>query len=206
MKKRRPKKPARKAKTAPKSAARTMVLDLDNGNPIADLVKLTGRDAYQVNKWANTGQVVRVKRGTYDIPESIKKIIATLGEQAAGRMGQDGSTDAVRANAQFKDSQRKLNELKAAQIEGRMIAIEDVEEAWGALVTSTQELILTIPGRIRFDLPHLTGADQQVIDRTVRDMLEETAIEGAPRIPTGQRDITTEVEVEDDEDVQGVEG
>jgi phage terminase Nu1 subunit (DNA packaging protein) len=178
---RRARHPRRKSGGSPRGSR--IALDPAKGNDLATMVLITGKDAQQLSRLASAGAVVRISRGRYDVVQSVRGIIRHYAERAAGREAKDGSVDAVKANALFKDSLRKLNELMAAEIEGRVISLEDVEEAWGALVETTRDLILSLPGRIRFDIPHLTGADQDVMNRVVCEVLEENAIQGAPRLP-----------------------
>jgi len=37
---------------------------------------------------------------------------------------------------------------------------------------------MSLPSRLRADIPHLTGKDQKVIDRVVRDLLAEVSRNG----------------------------
>jgi hypothetical protein len=38
-----------------------------------------------------------------------------------------------------------------------------------------RDAVLSIPGRVRFDLPHMTAFDQRALAKICRDVLEETA-------------------------------
>jgi len=158
------------------------------------LARIARSDVRTISKLASAGIVVKAGRGKYRVLESLGNMIVYYRERAAGREAVDGSVDVVKSSAGLKDSQRRLNELRIAQVEGALINMEEIEEAWSAVVNSTKQLILGMPARIRFDLPHLTGKDQEIIDRTVRDMLEETALTGAPRMPPLRRELVDATE------------
>jgi phage terminase Nu1 subunit (DNA packaging protein) len=152
------------------------------GHDINTLARLARCDVRTITQLTAAGIVVRIARGKYRVLESMGNMIVYYRERAAGRQGSDG-TDPVKSNAAFKDSQRALNELKLRQLQGQVIDMSEVEQAWGALVQSTKQLILGLPARIRFDLPRLTGEDQEIIERTVRDALEEVSITGTVKLP-----------------------
>jgi phage terminase Nu1 subunit (DNA packaging protein) len=122
-------------------------------------------------KLAEEGIVVRIARGRYAQWASIGNLIEHYREQAAGRIGRDENIDAVHANCELKNSQRRLNELRIAKMEGELISLPDVKAAW----------LVIVPARARFDLPHLTGEDQKALDRLAREMLTEVATEGRVR-------------------------
>jgi phage terminase Nu1 subunit (DNA packaging protein) len=143
---------------------------------------LGGLDLRQVHRYADAGVIIRLSRGRYALFESIAGYCKHLREQAAGRTSADGTVDAMKANAEFKQSQRRLNDIKIQALEGKLIGIDEIEEVWGLLVQKDKQLFLSAAGRIRFDVPHLTGEDQEIIERTLRGMLEEVALTGEPRL------------------------
>jgi phage terminase Nu1 subunit (DNA packaging protein) len=120
------------------------------------LACLFGCTTKTVESLATRGIVVRVAHGRYHFAESVRNYIEHLREQAAGRVGEDEAVDVIKANADFKISQRRLNDIKIAQLEGKLISIDEIEALWGELIDATKSLFLTFPSRARFDLaaPH----------------------------------------------------
>jgi phage terminase Nu1 subunit (DNA packaging protein) len=81
-------------------------------------------------------------------------------------------------------AQRRLTEIKIKQLEGELISLPEVRAAWAEIALNVKQMFLSLPGRVRFTLPHLTGKDQKVIDALVREMLDEVAcMEPQPRLP-----------------------
>ena len=85
--------------------------------------------------------------------------------------------DPVRENALHKRSMRELNEIKKAEAERRLVPVDEIEPAWGRIMTAIRAQVLGVPGRLRFRLPHLTDYDGQVAEEVCRDALEAAADE-----------------------------
>jgi phage terminase Nu1 subunit (DNA packaging protein) len=147
------------------------------------LARLCRLDVRTILKLAEQGIVVRVARGRYAQRQSVGNLLEHYRARAAGRESQDGSIDVVKANAALRDSQRRLNDLKIAQLEGRLISLPEVEAAWDEVAATIKQLFLTFPVRARADLPHLTGTDQKLLYKLAREMLTEVATEGRVRLP-----------------------
>jgi phage terminase Nu1 subunit (DNA packaging protein) len=140
-----------------------------------------------VLKLAEEGIVVRVARGRFAQWKSLGNLVEHYRSRAAGRESLDGAVDIVRANAALRDSQRRLTDIKIAQLEKTLISLDDVKAAWDEVALGVKQLFLSLPARARFDLPHLTGSDQKVLERLVRDMLSELATEGEVLLPGGEK-------------------
>ena len=147
------------------------------------LARLCRLDVRTVLKHAENGIVVRVSRGRFALEPSLGNLIEHYRKRAAGREARDGKVDVVKANAALRDSQRRLNEIKIAKLEGRLISLPEVEDAWAEVALQVRQLFMAFPSRARFDLPHLTGADQKVLDRLAREMLTELAGVDDPNSP-----------------------
>jgi phage terminase Nu1 subunit (DNA packaging protein) len=127
-----------------------------------------------VEKYAEQGIVVRVGRGRYHFLSSVKNLVVHLRKQAALQEGSEGS--AVDEGILFRRTQRRLAEIRIAQIEGKLISREEVEEVWAALVLANRQLVLSVATRARLELPHMTGHDQATIQKLCHDILAETAL------------------------------
>lgn len=140
---------------------------------LAQIMSCTTREIHYL---AEEGIVVKIGRGRYNFVQSIRNYIVHLRERAAGRESKDGKVDVVTANAAFKHASTRLVELRIAEREGRMISIPEVESVWSSLVIDARGLVASIPNRIRSSLPALTPADHGVIERIVKDVLEDMAL------------------------------
>ena len=149
----------------------------------ATLAHICRLDTRTILKLAEQGIVVRVGRGQFAQWESLGNLVEHYRSRAAGRESLDGTIDAVRANAALHDSQRRLTDIKIARLEGSLISLEDVRLAWDEVALGVKQLFLSLSARARFDLPHLTGADQKALDCLVRAMLSELATEGEVLLP-----------------------
>ena len=157
------------------------------GDVIVDapaLARICRLNVRTIHKLAEQGIIVRVSPGRFDQWSSIGNLLEHYREQASGRIGRDKNVDAVRANCELKNSQRRLNELRIAKMEGSLISIPEVDAAWTEIALSIRQLFMSLPARARFDLPYLTGQDQEALDTLVRQMLTEVATEGCVHIPS----------------------
>lgn len=137
-----------------------------------------------INAYQKLGLLVKVGHGRYKLFETVQNICRYRKRQAEGRIGKEETVDAVKANADLKTSQKELNDLRIAKMRGELVPIDDVKTAWDDVALGVKQLFMAFPQRARFDLPHLTGADQKVLERLARDMLDELQMkEGEPPMP-----------------------
>jgi phage terminase Nu1 subunit (DNA packaging protein) len=59
-----------------------------------------------------------------------------------------------------------LKELEYDRARGHPVKIEDIQPAWARVVLAVRSAMLTIPGKARFQLPHLTAHDLDVLVRS----------------------------------------
>lgn len=71
--------------------------------------------------------------------------------------------------------QTEEKRLKVAQLRGELITIEEHKHALVAEITSIRASVLSLPGRIGRELPHLSRTDRVAIERLVRSLLNEIA-------------------------------
>jgi hypothetical protein len=89
----------------------------------------------------------------------------------------------------LKEAQRRLVELKYQQLDGQLISLPDIEVLWSDLVRNSRMLFESFPVRARFELQHLSDADQLALERLVGVMLEEMAIKGEAPLPASSKPI-----------------
>jgi phage terminase Nu1 subunit (DNA packaging protein) len=143
----------------------------------------------QVLKLAEQGLVVRMSRGKFALIESVANVVSHYRERLAGHTSADGKIDAMKSNALLKEAQRRLVELKYQQLDGQLISLPDIEVLWSDLVRNSRMLFESFPVRARFELQHLSDADQLALERLVGVMLEEMAIKGEAPLPASSKPI-----------------
>lgn len=147
---------------------------------LAEVLDCTTR---QVEKYCDEGLVIRVDRGCYHFLTSIRNVVAHLRKQASNNMGTDQKTSTADENILFRQSQRRIAEIRIAQMEGKLISMAEIEDVWAALVATNRQLMLSLPGRLRKELPGMSGQDQKTVLNLVHDMLSETALGDGKRPP-----------------------
>jgi phage terminase Nu1 subunit (DNA packaging protein) len=148
------------------------------------MCELLDCDQTQVNRYSRQGYLAREGWGSYNWRKSVPMVIGHLRAQAAGYRSQDGA-DAIKANVGLKAAQERLTQIRADQLAGKLISLEEIEAAFDEVMVNVRQAVLAIPGRVRFGLPHITAHDQKVIAQVCNDVLEETASGKAP-IPRGE--------------------
>ncbi|WP_262027591.1 hypothetical protein [Microvirga sp. Mcv34] len=144
-----------------------------------------------LTRYVEKGIAIRIGRGRFDFRQTIRNVSRHLREQAAGRQGGNG-IDAVTEKALLTRSQRELADLKRRQLEGTLIPVENLRRAWGRIVRGVKQNVLAIPGQARFELPHLTPFDAEVLERLCRDALENArATDTPPAVGSADQDEDT---------------
>lgn len=142
---------------------------------LAVLARFLACDHKTVQNYAKKGLVIRLGHGRYALMQSVANVVTHLREQAAGRLGKNENIDAARANAMLKDTQREYVKMRIDRLKGETISLPEVRSAWSEIALNVKQMFLSLPGRARFRITHLTGADQNELDAIVREMLDEVA-------------------------------
>ena len=141
------------------------------GQSLAGLLDL---DIRSITELARSGIVVGSGvRGRYLLAPSVRNYVRHLREIAAGRQGNE--LNAVDENARLKIVQRKNYELKNAALEGSLVPMDDITEAWGIIVRAIKATVLSFPARCHEKLPHLKSDDVETIRKVAHRVLTETS-------------------------------
>ena len=139
-------------------------------------------DPQTIRKYARDGLAHKSGRGTYLLFPSIKGVVNHF-RMLASHHG-TRKHDAMRANAELRDAQRRLTDLRYQREAGELISLQDIEHAWGDLAQGAQYIVRSIPGRARAAMPHLTRQDQTTLQNVCLELLREVALSGKPQMPT----------------------
>lgn len=110
----------------------------------------------------------------YEVPESVQGYIEFLRDSMRGKSPSDRDAESrkAKADADYKEAKARQEELKLAELEGRMHSAEDVEAATTQLVYSVRSQLLAMPGRIAVDAQGKTAAEvSEVVRREVHAVL-----------------------------------
>jgi phage terminase Nu1 subunit (DNA packaging protein) len=134
-----------------------------------------GVNGTQVHRLARQGVIPRTDDKRFDLRAAILAYATHLRDARQGRTTTDPELNAeklrlARANAE------KI-ELANAKTRAALVPVADVEAAWASVLRDVRAAMLAIPARVQQRLGHLTAHDVQMIDREVRDALEEASHE-----------------------------
>ena len=160
---------------------------LDNSVDAATIARWLNCSTRMVRQYAEEGLAVRARPGRFDLARSAGNVVLHLRELASSRRGADGA-DVVKASAALKDAQRRLAELRYAQLDAQVISLPEAEMPWADLVRSARRLFQSYPARARAALPHLSDADRSTLETVGEDMLREIALKGQVPLPAVSSD------------------
>lgn len=149
------------------------VQDLDKPVSSAVLGAWLGISRQAVDAQAKAGVIARSSRG-FDLPATVRQYCEHLRATAA-RWGGDRANDLTAERARLAREQADGHALKNAQLRGELVEVAEAEREWNDTLRSVRSCLLAVPSRVRQRLGHLSAADVEVIDREVRDVLEEAA-------------------------------
>jgi phage terminase Nu1 subunit (DNA packaging protein) len=141
-----------------------------------DLARCIGVQKRTVQKLAEAGIIKRAprQRGKYKTVESLHAYTQHLRDKAGGRSESELLTTerAKKAAIDREIAERKLDELN-----GMILPVDDVVQAWTTLCRSFRQKMLSMPSKMKARIPHLTLHDKKTIGLMMDDMLTELAEE-----------------------------
>lgn len=89
----------------------------------------------------------------YDLADSVQAYIQYVRETTRTKAAPDEDAERrkLQADADYKAAKARQEEIKLAELEGRMHSAEDVEAATTQLVYAVRSQLLALPGRIAVD-------------------------------------------------------
>lgn len=138
----------------------------------ADLAEWLNLSPARIYALAREGVIPRTD-GRFDLQAAVRAYVEHLRAGQRGRLSSDPDLNAeklrlARANAE------KI-ELANAKTRAALVPVAEVESAWASVLRDVRAAMLAIPARVQQRLGHLTAHDVQMIDREVRDALEEAS-------------------------------
>ena len=154
--------------TVRKQPADTLV----TAEELAEWLGLTRR---RIDELTVAGVLTRAARARYALRTSILAYCADQRSKTSGR----GRADPAYTAAKTRAAEAQAEKLETANAIARreLIPSAEVERAWSAVLRDVRAAMLALPSRIQQRLGHLTSHDITIIDREIRDTLEEIAHE-----------------------------
>lgn len=143
----------------------------------ADISRLTGVSIRALTDLDARGILVRGPRnGSYRTIPSLHSYISGLRETAAGRSKElQNPLNDERLLSERAD--REMKELRLAQLKGEVLTFQEISESWSTFASLVKARLLTVPGKARVQIPHLTAHDGEVLKMLVKDLLNDLSDE-----------------------------
>jgi terminase small subunit / prophage DNA-packing protein len=141
-----------------------------------------------VRMLVDKGLVSRSSRGRYTLA-SVRRVVEHYREVAAGRGGEGAALDLATERARLAKAQTEQVELRNAASRGEMAPLADYREAWTGILRGVRQFVLSLPGRIAFEVSVLSAADRAVIERICSDGLTDASLDRGFSTTEGTRDI-----------------
>ncbi|MDR5655254.1 terminase small subunit [Ruixingdingia sedimenti] len=155
-------------------------LDLGSEGPVhridgPGLCDLLGISPAMLTELKNRGIAKHLGRDAWDLAATVRGYCAHLRGTASGRGGEEEVANLTAERARLAREQADAQALKNAAARGELVRAEEVTRAWSGILGQVRARVLAVPSRVRGALPHLSGADAEVIDKEIRFALEELA-------------------------------
>lgn len=151
----------------------------------ADLANLVGVSIRSITDWDQKGVFTRaVGRGRYETVKSVNGYIAALREQAAGRASATG-LQLTDERALTEQVVRQIKQRELAKLMGETMTVPEIEESWSLFAQTVKAAVLSIPGKARSSIPHLTPHDADVLKHMCRDILMDLSEEVEASVMSG---------------------
>ncbi|WP_375571268.1 terminase small subunit, Nu1 [Seohaeicola saemankumensis] len=158
--------------------------------PIGVIARLLDLSERRIQQLSREGVIPKAERGQYDLIGSVRGYVRYLRDQAL--KAQAGAPDYAAERARFIRARADLAEMEAEEKRRSLIAAEQIEAAWIAVLALLRTRLLALPDRLApqaFE-QSTVGDTRNLIRAAIREVLDDLA----------QPDI----ELEADIDLEGV--
>jgi phage terminase Nu1 subunit (DNA packaging protein) len=158
--------------------------------PIGVIARLLDLSERRVQQLSREGVIPKAERGQYDLVGSVRGYVRYLRDQAL--KAQAGAPDYAAERARFIRARADLAEMEAEEKRRALIAAEQIEGAWIAVLALLRTRLLALPDRLapRAFEQSTVGDTRTLIRAAIREVLDDLA----------QPDI----ELEADPEIEGI--
>ncbi len=149
-----------------------MIVD-DKPVSLDELASVLGVHKRSLQTAIDRGVLLRVTRGKYPLGKSIRAYCEHLREVAGNRDHFRVGTGLAAERERIARHQADNLEMKNAAMRGELIPAKDVEAQWSDILRMLRSGMLALPSRVQQRLGHLSAHDLSILDREIRDTLED---------------------------------
>lgn len=114
-----------------------------------ELAVVLGITARRVQQMAQDGTIVAVKRGRFNLAESVQRYIAFISSKDKDISQQDKARQD--AEVSIKKAKAVIAVMEAQELQGKMHRSEDVESMTEDLIYAIRGMLVALPGRLAVD-------------------------------------------------------
>jgi phage terminase Nu1 subunit (DNA packaging protein) len=143
--------------------------------PIGVIAKLLDLSERRVQQLSREGVLPKANRGQYDLIGSVRGYVRYLRDQAL--KAQAGAPDYAAERARFIRARADLAEMEAEEKRRSLIAADEIEAAWIAVLALLRTRLLGLPDRLApqvFDQSSI-GDTRTLIRSAIREVLDDLA-------------------------------
>jgi len=143
--------------------------------PIGVIAKLLDLSERRVQQLSREGVIPKAERGQYDLIGSVRGYVGYLRDQAA--KAQAGAPDYAAERARFIRARADLAEMEAEEKRRSLIAAEQIEAAWIAVLALLRTRLLALPDRLAPQAyeQSTVGDTRNLIRAAIREVLDDLA-------------------------------
>lgn len=141
--------------------------------PIGIIAKLLDLSERRVQQLSREGVIPKAQRGQYDLIAAVRGYVRYLRDQAV--QAQAGAPDYASERARYIRARADLAEMKAEEKRRALIAADEVETAWIAVLALLRTRLLALPDRLAPQaFEQLTVGDtRNLIRAAIREVLDD---------------------------------
>ncbi len=143
--------------------------------PIGVIAKLLDLSERRVQQLSREGVIPKAERGQYDLIGSVRGYVRYLRDKAL--KAQAGAPDYAAERARFIRARADLAEMEAQEKRRSLIAADQIEAAWIAVLALLRTRLLALPDRLApqaFD-QSTVGDTRNLIRAAIREVLDDLA-------------------------------
>ena len=143
--------------------------------PIGVISRLLDLSERRVQQLSREGVIPKAERGQYDLIGSVRGYVRFLRDQAL--KAQAGAPDYAAERARFIRARADLAEMEAEEKRRSLIAAEQIEAAWIAVLALLRTRLLALPDRLApqaFE-QSTVGDTRNLIRAAIREVLDDLA-------------------------------
>lgn len=138
-----------------------------------DLCELLALSSGALTDLKKRGIAVHLGHDAYDLGATVRAYVEHLRGMAAQWGTPDQAAQLTAERARLAKEQADAQALKNAKLRGELVEAGEVERAWSDVLRQVRARILSVPSRLRADLPQAPAETFDAMDRALRDALTE---------------------------------